>query len=177
MENIRLLGIATFFDQQEPLISSFLSCYPVEYFFEFRIAGKITDFFMMMNRSQSVKQMRIDHRDQGEVCIVDIRGSIILGEIDELKHYFNDLIEGSPSLRCLLVNLQWVDFIDSSGLGVFISCWRQLKDRKAVFALSDLNSKLGRLMTMTSLGDFIKIYESEALALEDENLFVMLFED
>ena len=39
-ENIRIFGVMTFFDQREPQINSFLSCYPVKYFFKFRIAAK-----------------------------------------------------------------------------------------------------------------------------------------
>jgi len=65
--------------------------------------------------------MKIQERSEGQVTVLDLKGALSLGESEDLfREAISDLLAQGRS--AILVNLEKVDFIDSSGVGVLIKC-------------------------------------------------------
>lgn len=69
------------------------------------------------------------------------------------------------ALRCLdtgcnylLIDLQNVSFIDSSGLGVLVSTFESVRRRGGVLALSSLHGQVSMIIEVCELGDFFPTY-------------------
>ena len=120
--------------------------------------------------------MQIRHRMNQTICVLELDGNLTSAEVSQLRNYTTDIMK-DPTLQNILINMKEVGFLDSSGLGTFISLWRILHQRKGVLGLSNLNQRLDRLIHMTSLTDLIKIYNTEQEALNDQTFTIPLLEE
>lgn len=80
----------------------------------------------------------------------------------EFKGRLIDLINNGNTL--IIINLNNVNFIDSSGLGIMISIFKILKE-KGKLAFCEIKSPVMQLFALTRTDKIFKIYnlESEAL--------------
>src|SRR5579862_9327407 len=67
-------------------------------------------------------------RPEATAALVDVNGEIDVATTPELRSTLHQLAEDTD-IRTLVVDLDGVDFIDSSGLGVLIGCARRLRSR------------------------------------------------
>ena len=70
--------------------------------------------------------MDITTRPKGEVVILDISGEIDLYNAPEIKDIINKLIEEKK--YNVIINLEKVSYIDSSGIGALISSLSNLEN-------------------------------------------------
>jgi anti-sigma B factor antagonist len=65
--------------------------------------------------------MKIQERSEGRVTVLDLKGPLSLGESEDL---FRETISGllARGRAAIVVNLEKVEFIDSSGVGALIKC-------------------------------------------------------
>lgn len=109
--------------------------------------------------------MKIEHRKQESVCILNIEGNIAFEKVGEVKNYVKPLLS-DDSISTILINFENVEFIDSSGIGLLVSVFKTLQQRQAKLILSDLSKKNSEIFNMTRLDKIMSIYptEDEALA-------------
>jgi anti-sigma B factor antagonist len=74
--------------------------------------------------------MDINTRSKGDIIILDIAGEIDLYNAPEIKDIINKLIEEKK--YSVIINLEKVTYIDSSGIGAFISSLSNLKNIRVV---------------------------------------------
>jgi anti-sigma B factor antagonist len=84
----------------------------------------------------------------------------VAGEIDaytapKLKEALLPLAEGSNPK--LIVNLKNVSYMDSTGLGVFVSLLKTIRKNDGQLNLVELSDRLERLFSITGLSDIIDI--------------------
>jgi anti-sigma B factor antagonist len=82
------------------------------------------------------------------------------GEIDaftapKLKEELLPLAEGQNKL--VVISLRDVSYLDSTGLGVFIGFFKELKKNNGNLKLIDLSDRLNRLFEITGLSNIITI--------------------
>jgi anti-sigma B factor antagonist len=79
-----------------------------------------------------------------------------------------DLVNGilSKGLHNVVLNLAGVDYIDSSGLGQFISIWTSIRSRGGHMTILNPSKRVQRLFEITCLNTVFEICEDELDAVE-----------
>lgn len=90
----------------------------------------------------------------------DTQGLVLSGEIDaytapELKDALLPLTKQSGTT--IVVDLEKVNYMDSTGLGVFISALKSTKEHNSEMRLVSLQNRVERLFEITGLDSIINI--------------------
>ena len=115
------------------------------------------------------KNMKSHQRRVGDVIIVDLNGRLTLGAGDvELRRIVQDVLEQGG--KQILLNLDKVGYMDSSGTGELVSCFTSAANRGAKLKLLNLSSRIRDLLQFTQLISVFENYsdEAEAIASFDE---------
>jgi len=100
----------------------------------------------------------------GDVVIVDLAGPLTLGEgSGTLRETVKGLIEKGD--RKILLKLQHVTKIDSSGLAELVSSHASAVRASANVKLLNVDTKVESLLVMTKLSTVFESFNSEAIAL------------
>lgn len=104
--------------------------------------------------------MPITERKRNDVTILDIKGKITIGANEEaLRDNVHRVLEGGA--QKLLLNLQGVTTIDSSGVGELVSSYTSATNRGAKIKLANLPPKINDILTITQLITVFDVYDTE----------------
>jgi anti-sigma B factor antagonist len=108
--------------------------------------------------------MEITERDVGEVVILELKGRLVLEEVEaDLRRAIDGLIEqGRVSL---ILNLQEVVYIDSAGLGFLVSKYVSLHRRGGDLKLVSMTPRVAHVLEITRLSSVFASCPSEEEAL------------
>jgi len=109
--------------------------------------------------------MVFNHKIEKNVCVVSVEGNIALDGVNEAKAYLKTHLE-NPDIKGLIINFDQVNFIDSSGIGLIVSIFKTMQQKKGGFALSNLSKKNEEIFSITRLNKILDIYETEAEAVK-----------
>jgi len=70
-------------------------------------------------------------------------------------------------INFILFNLDKVEYMSSSGLRVFISSMRKLKDKKGEIRLSNMSESVRKILKIVDLEGMFNIFDNEKSALAD----------
>jgi anti-anti-sigma factor len=76
-----------------------------------------------------------------------------------LRKEINKLIEENANI--ILVDLQDVTFMDSSGLGALVLCLNTVRAAGGKFFLSSINEQIKVLFELTSMEEFFEIFPNQ----------------
>jgi anti-sigma B factor antagonist len=109
--------------------------------------------------------LEITEREREGVTILDMKGRIVAGpETAAFRAEFERL--DAENKHRVILNLQEVDFIDSTGLGALVVCASTLKKKAGGNAnLLHLNKRNLELMVITRLTTMFEIFDDEQFAL------------
>ena len=108
--------------------------------------------------------MRITKRDANNVSILDIEGEVDLYNSKEFKDTIKELI-GQDKKR-IIINLEKVGYIDSSGIGSMISSLSMLKKIGGELKIINVFSSVKKVFELTKLDVFFQIYDNEEEAIK-----------
>ena len=109
--------------------------------------------------------MDITRRTIGDVTILDLDGKLTIGKGDViLRDALVEEMEGGN--KSVLINLDKVKTIDSSGLGELIRCKVTATSAEAAVKLLHVNIKARKLLTMAQLVGVFEMFDDESLAVE-----------
>ena len=95
----------------------------------------------------------------GKIGIVELRGSLVGDtETDEFREAVDDLIEQGN--KSLIIDLQKVNYMNSSGIGSIIAVHSGYKKNGGVVKLSGLSANVQNLFVVTKLIDIFDVYEN-----------------
>src|SRR5271157_3205435 len=103
--------------------------------------------------------MDINTRSKREVIILDIAGEIDLYNAPEIKDTINNLIEERK--YNVVINLEKVSYIDSSGIGVLISSLSNLRKYQGGLKIINVFASVKKVFELTKLTSFFEIFDSE----------------
>ena len=103
--------------------------------------------------------MDINTRSKGDVVLLDITGEIDLYNAPEIKDIINKLI--SEKKYNIVINLEKVSYIDSSGIGALISSLSNLKKYQGGLKIINVFASVKKVFELTKLTSFFEIYDSE----------------
>ncbi|PKR77005.1 anti-anti-sigma factor [Halalkalibacillus sediminis] len=99
--------------------------------------------------------LHIDDFQDGNQTIVKLTGEIDAYTAPQLKGKLLELVE-EPGAE-VHVDMQKVNYMDSTGLGVFISALKASKEKESTFKLVNLQENVYRLFNITGLNEVIDI--------------------
>ncbi len=98
--------------------------------------------------------LHIDDLKDGDSSILKLSGEIDAYTAPRLKEHLLNLIEENKEVQ---VDMQQVNYMDSTGLGVFISALKTSKEVDKTFKLINLQDNVYRLFNITGLNEVIDI--------------------
>ena len=104
--------------------------------------------------------MPISQRQRNDITILDIKGKITIGAAEEALRDAVQQALNAGSQKVLL-NLQGVTTIDSSGVGELVSAYTSATNRGAKIKLANLPPKINDILTITQLITVFDVYDSE----------------
>src|SRR4051812_11971242 len=108
---------------------------------------------------------KVSKRQVGGVTVLDMSGKMRIGESGTVFcNTIRDLME--EDRKKILLNLQGITHIDSTGLGELIASYNTLDKKGGQVKLLHLTQRVRELMTLTKLLTVFDIYESETEALD-----------
>jgi len=107
--------------------------------------------------------MELNVREKDGITILDIEGEIDLYNAPNLKNIINGLID--ERRYEIILNLEKVSYIDSSGIGAIISSLSNLKKYQGSLKLLNVQAAVRKVFELTKLVSFFEIYSNESEAL------------
>jgi anti-sigma B factor antagonist len=109
--------------------------------------------------------LTINVREAGEVVILDLIGSITLGDsLTVLRDEVKELLDSGH--KNIVLNLADVRYIDSSGLGQLVGSYATVTNHGGQLKLLSLGQKVNEVMQITKLLTVFEAYTSETAALK-----------
>ncbi len=106
--------------------------------------------------------MNITQKDVGDVSIIGLQGRLDLTTAAELKSASRSIIDRQ---NCkLILNMEAVDFINSSGLGALVSILKDVRSSKGALKISNLAPYVKEIFDSTQLSNIFDICENEQTA-------------
>jgi anti-sigma B factor antagonist len=106
--------------------------------------------------------MNIVERMTNDITVLELSGNFTREGNTEFKKHVTTTIDAGA--RKLILNLERVPYMDSSGLGELVSCYTALQSVKGHLKLLHLTPRLQALLTITKLNTVFEAFDSEAAA-------------
>jgi anti-sigma B factor antagonist len=104
--------------------------------------------------------LEIHKREKEGVAILDMNGRLIVGEpATRMRETINQ--EVSQGNTKIILNLEEVDYIDSTGLGCMVICYTTLQKAGGTVKLLKLNRRNIELLLLTKLSTIFEIFGEE----------------
>jgi len=109
--------------------------------------------------------MEITIRERQGVRVLDLVGKLTLGGGAKVL-YTAVRSELNDGHRWILLNLEQVSFLDSTGLGVLVSCYTSASTRDGIFKLLNPSPKVEDILKITQTEKLFEIFWDEDPAVE-----------
>nr|WP_218958352.1 anti-sigma F factor antagonist [Heyndrickxia oleronia] len=100
-----------------------------------------------------------------KVLCIRLSGELDHHSAESLRENVNQAIE-NYQIQHLVLNLEQLTFMDSSGLGVILGRYKQIKQKNGEMVVCAISPAVKRLFEMSGLFKIIRLDESEKFALE-----------
>lgn len=108
--------------------------------------------------------MEILQRREGNIVLLDIFGTITLGESKEkFARVMEDLL--SQANVNVLVNFSGINYVDSTGLGELVGYMNRFVENNRQLKLLRPHERIRKLLQITKLDTIFEIFEDEEEAL------------
>ena len=105
----------------------------------------------------------LEEREVNGVTVVDVTGKMTTTTSPEADSYLKELLADGVSQ--LLLNLEGVDFIASTGLRVILATGKKLMATGGRLALCSLNPTVADVFRLSGFGQMFDVFDTEEEAL------------
>ncbi|WP_040208260.1 anti-sigma F factor antagonist [Neobacillus jeddahensis] len=109
--------------------------------------------------------LSIDMETKHDVLCIRLGGELDHHTADELRERATAVIEKND-IRHIVLNLEHLSFMDSSGLGVILGRYKQIKQVHGEMVVCAISPAIQRLFDMSGLFKIIKLEPTEEFALQ-----------
>ncbi len=109
--------------------------------------------------------LKINVNEENSQAIMTLKGEIDIYTATQLKDELNDLV--SEQKNEVIVDLKDVTYMDSTGLGTFVSALKHAEKAESTLRLIRANDRLYRLFEVTGLDDVIDVHSEKEGGLND----------
>ncbi len=108
--------------------------------------------------------MNINCTDFGDVKVVSFKGKLDVALSLSVETELDKMID--LGTKFIVIDLKDIEYLSSSGLRIFISTMRKLKDQGGRLVLSSITPMVKKIFKIVELEDLFQIYDTveEALA-------------
>ena len=99
-------------------------------------------------------ELKVDLRQDGEKLFVDLQGDLDINSNKEFKEKVNSV----QGVKKIIVNCENLSYIDSTGLGAFISIYKHIKEKGEKLVITGLKPHIKKIFLITDLD---KVFEIE----------------
>lgn len=104
--------------------------------------------------------LEIQQREREGIQILDLSGRITVGEeAGKLREILRQMAAAGPAK--VILNLEKVDYIDSTGLGALVVGYTRLRKAGGMLKLANLSRRNIELLVFTKLETVFQIFDSE----------------
>jgi anti-sigma B factor antagonist len=96
--------------------------------------------------------------------LVDLEGEIDVLTSPRLKSALAGIVDGGATT--IVLNLDRVQYMDSTGLGVIVSAMKRIRDKDGTIVLTGLSPHLAKIFEITGLRKVFDVYPTEGDALK-----------
>lgn len=100
-----------------------------------------------------------------DVLIVQLEGELDHHHAEEIRDSLDKQLE-DLSIRHLILDLSRLNFMDSSGIGVFIGRYKTISKRGGQVCITNVSQQLGRILDLSGLYKILKVYDTVEKAIE-----------
>jgi anti-sigma B factor antagonist len=104
--------------------------------------------------------LEISTRDREGITLLDLKGRITAGPDVGLFRAAIEQASALPGAKIIL-NMQQVDYIDSTGLGAMVMCANRTKNAGGIAKLLHLNRRNVELLVLTKLDTIFEVFDDE----------------
>jgi anti-sigma B factor antagonist len=115
-----------------------------------------------VKESAVAMELEIATEQDGSSCMLTLTGEVDVYTAPQLKAQLVELIEGGCSN--VVVNMESVSFIDSSGLGVLVSALRRARERDGIVRIVCTRENILKIFRITGLDKVFPIFADAAEA-------------
>lgn len=99
-------------------------------------------------------ELKVDLKKDGELLFVDLQGDLDINSNKEFKEKVNSV----QGIKKIIVNCENLSYIDSTGLGAFISIYKNIKEKGEKLVITGLKPHIKKIFFITDLD---KVFEIE----------------
>lgn len=99
--------------------------------------------------------MELKIRKNGEIYIIDVEGEMDLYNSYKLKELIMKMLE--KNVKRFIVNLEAVDYIDSSGIGALIYICSTVKKLNLKLTITNIHGSVKKVIELTKLMGYFPI--------------------
>ena len=109
--------------------------------------------------------MNLNLKKVENTVIIYLEGRLDVHLSADIEKEINKLIDSDPRSN-LLLNLKEVEYMSSSGLRIFVSTMRILKESNRKLVLCNMNNAVRKIFEVVELTDMFDIFSSEDEAIK-----------
>lgn len=102
--------------------------------------------------------MELKIRKNGEIYIIDVDGEMDLYNSYKLKELVTKMLE--KQVKSFIINLEKVEYIDSSGIGALIFICSTLKKQNLKLFLTSVHGSVKKVIELTKLMGYFPITDT-----------------
>ncbi|MDD2201730.1 MAG: anti-sigma factor antagonist [Firmicutes bacterium] len=106
----------------------------------------------------------------GKSLVLEVAGELDLNNAEEFRTALDSLIDSHPDVRQVVLCMDQVTFIDSSGIGVLFGRQRRMASRGGALSIASPGPQARRALDLLGVPSIMRVYDSreQALAAEAE---------
>ena len=109
--------------------------------------------------------LTINTETKGDVLCIRLEGELDHHTAEQLKQQVTAVME-KKAIKHLVLNLESLRFMDSSGLGVILGRYKQIKQQQGEMYVCAISPSIKRLFDISGLFKVIRLESSENSALK-----------
>ena len=102
--------------------------------------------------------IKVETRTSGDWAVVDVEGEVDVFTAPKLREQIIGLLTDGRDR--IVVNLEKVDFMDSTGLGVLVGGLKRVKEKEGSLALAGAHGTVLRVLSVTGLNSVFPLHET-----------------
>lgn len=103
-------------------------------------------------------ELALEDREVGDWTVLAVRGEVDVYTAPRLRERLIEIV--SSGARKVVVDLEGVDFLDSTGLGVLVGALKRLRSNDGDLALVCTQARIRKVFEITGLTKVFTMYES-----------------
>lgn len=108
--------------------------------------------------------MEVTSRDEGDTVVIYVDGDLTTNSSSEAEEEINEILEGRSGN--VVINLQKVNFIASTGLRIILALGKRLNADGAKLCVCSMNPTTKSVFEMSGFSKIFPIFDTEEEAIE-----------